>query len=319
MTMLVVAGDALVDMVGDAEHVYRAHPGGSCFNVAMALGRLGLEVGFASPLSRDALGRLLAATLERSGVRILMSAPVAAPTPLAVVSIDAGGKPTYAFYRERTADRTVTGEGLVAALPARPSVYHVGSLALIGANDSGFWLEGARAARARGAVVSLDPNVRPGLIDDLDDYRRRMEDALALADIVKLSDEDLEVLAPGAATESAFDAMRRKHKPAVAVLTRGASGATGVSASGVRVFQPAIRPGQVADTIGAGDSLQAGFLWALDGAGLLDPERLGSISETQLAQALETGALAAGINCTREGANPPWKDELEQALAARRT
>lgn len=316
--MLVVAGDALVDLVGDAEHVYRAHPGGSCFNVAMALGRLGLDVGFASPLSEDALGRLLAATLARSGVKLLIAGPVAAPTPLAVVSVDAGGSATYAFYRERTADRTVTVDGLVAALPAHPRLYHIGSLALIGAEDSACWLEAARVARARGAVVSLDPNVRAGLIDDLGDYRRRMEEAFSLADVVKISDEDLEVLAPGETAEDAFEATRQRHGPAVAVLTRGKLGAVGVSAAGVRVVQPALMPGPMVDTIGAGDSLQAGLLWAIETMGLLDRQRLASVSRAQLAEALETGALAAGIDCTREGADPPWADELAQAIDARR-
>jgi len=316
--MLVVAGDALVDLVGDAGHVYRAHPGGSCFNVAMALGRLGLYVGFASPLSGDALGRLLAATLVRSGVKVLFADPVAAPTPLAVVSIDAGGSATYAFYRERTADRTVSATGLEAVLPPHPGLYHIGSLALIGADDSAHWLDAARVARDRGAVISLDPNVRAGLIDDLDDYRRRMEAAFALADIVKISDEDLEVLSPGETAEDAFEAMRRRHDPAVAVLTRGKLGAIGVSATGVRVAQAAIMSGPMVDTIGAGDSLQAGLLWAIHDMGLLDRDRLVAISEAQLADALEVGALAAGIDCTREGADPPWKDELRQAIDARR-
>ena len=313
--MIVVAGDALADLVGDAEFRYQALPGGSCFNVAMALGRLGYEVGFASPLSTDALGRLLSRTLTESGVRILMPDAVPESTPLAVVSLDAAGRPSYAFYRDNTADRTVQGKTLDAALPPAPSLMHIGSITLYEPADSEHWLAGALAAKDRGALISLDPNLRAGFIADMEDYRRRLTRIVGVADIVKVSDEDLEIIFPGTETTAAFTRLLGQHQPALAVLTLGHHGSVGLSAKGTRVEQSAITPGPIVDTIGAGDSLQAGLIGALHDAGLTTRDALASIGEASLRSALVSGSLAAGINCTRRGCDPPWKNELETELS----
>ncbi|MHA1554258.1 MAG: carbohydrate kinase family protein [Alphaproteobacteria bacterium] len=312
--MLVVAGEALVDMVGDASFHYVARAGGSCFNVAMALGRLGHEVGFGCPMSSDALGRMLAKTLETSRVRLLIGEPVSEATSLAVVSISADGQPTYAFYRDNTADRTITADGLKAALPSTPEIFHTGSLALIG-DDGAYWMEGAAEARRRGAVISLDPNVRPGMIGDAATYRRRMADYLLQADMIKMSDEDLTFLAPGTDPMTAFLNIVQVSEPAVAVLTLGEEGAVGVTANGLRVQQPAITPGTVADTIGAGDCLQAGLLSSLHGQGLTTATALAAISDAGLREALRRGTLAAGLNCTRQGCDPSWQDELDREMS----
>ncbi len=244
-----------------------------------------------------------------------MPDPVPEPTPLAVVSIDAAGHPTYAFYRDNTADRTIRGQSLEAALPAAPSFIHIGSITLYEPADSERWLAGALAARERGALISLDPNLRAGFIADMEDYRRRLSRIVAVADIVKVSDEDLKIIFPGTETTTAFERLVSERRPALSVLTLGNNGSVALSAEGTRVEQVAIMPGPIVDTIGAGDSLQAGLIGALHDGGLTTRKALASIDEASLRAALVSGSLAAGINCTRRGCDPPWKHELEAELS----
>jgi fructokinase len=312
--LIVIAGEALVDMVGDTQYRYRALAGGSCFNVAMAIGRLGLEVGFACPMSSDALGRMLSKTLTDSGATIMLPEAVPEPTPMAVVSIDSSGQPTYAFYREKTADRTIRSQDLIAALPPSTWLFHVGSVALTQKSDGDEWKAGALAARDRGALISLDPNVRPSLITDIDDYRSRMAEFFTIADLIKISDEDLAEIYPGVDPHTAFAGLVEQYSPALAILTLGDQGSIGISASGARAEQAATIPGPIVDTIGAGDSLQAGLVAALYSGGHTTGSALAALSESDIGRALVIGSLAAGLNCTRQGCSPPWRDELTSGL-----
>jgi fructokinase len=258
---------------------------------------------------------MLSRTLTDSGVTILMPEAVPQPTPMAVVSIDAGGQPTYAFYREKTADRTLRGIDLVAATPPEPWLFHIGSITLTQRSDSGEWKAGALAAREHGALVSLDPNVRPSLISDMDDYRTRMAEFFAIADLIKISDEDLAEIFPGVEPHNAFAGLIEQHRPALAILTLGDRGSIGVSASGARAEQAAIIPGPIIDTIGAGDSLHAGLVAALSADGHTTRQALAGLGEADIRRALVSGSLAAGLNCTRQGCSPPWRHELTAGLS----
>jgi fructokinase len=182
----------------------------------------------------------------------------------------------------------------------------VGTLGLV-LEPSGTAIEGLVAANADRLVIGLDPNVRAALIEDLDGYRARIERLVAHADLVKVSDDDLVVLypdrEPAAVAEEWFG-----RGPALVALTRGGDGVTGYTAQGV--LQVASRPVEVVDTIGAGDSFNAGLLGALHDAGMLTKAALGHLSRDEWYAALSYAAAVAAITCSRAGADPPWRWEL---------
>ncbi len=322
--MIVVAGESLIDFVhrpqasaeGGSGPLYEACPGGSPYNCAVALGRLQIDVGFLCPLSDDSLGALLMARLEDSGVKALMSDLVQAPTSLAVVSLDPEGSPSYSFYRQDTADRQLEPAAVTAALPDQVEAFQIGSLALIEKQDTLSWATAMDAAIARGAVVSLDPNVRMRLISDDTDYRARLMAMLHLADMIKASDEDLDYFYPGLAPEDAIRRAMSEHAISLAVLTRGKEGATAYTASGLSVARPAKSftgdDEEKGDSIGAGDSFQAGLLAWLKDNEKLTQAGLAALSEDDLAQMLDFAGTIAGLNCAETGCNPPTREQVQE-------
>ena len=325
--MIVVAGESLIDFVhrpkvasqGPRGPLYEACPGGSPYNCAIALGRLGVETGFLCPLSDDSLGRLLAERLTDSDVTALQSAPVKAPTSLAVVSLSPEGSASYSFYREGTADRQLDPERLAAALPEQVTAFQIGSLALIEKADGPAWSAALEAAAARGALISLDPNVRMRLIEDYDDYRVRLMSMLAKADMIKASDEDLDYLYPGLSPEDAIRRVMDEQHITLTVLTRGAEGATAYTKSGLSAAMPAktfvAESGASGDTIGAGDSFQAGLLAWLSRNDRLSKSGLKELDKAGLEAMLKFASTVAGLNCAETGCNPPRLAHVEAALA----
>lgn len=320
--MIVVAGESLIDFVhrpqisseGQSGPLYEACPGGSPYNCAVALGRLQIEVGFLCPLSDDSLGALLLARLEDSGVKALMPERVEAPSSLAVVSLSPEGSPSYSFYRQDTADRQLEPEAVTAALPDRIEAFQIGSLALIEKADTLSWATAMDAAVARGAVVSIDPNVRARLISDHKDYRARLMAMLHLADMIKASDEDLDYLYPGLAPDDAIRRAISEHAISLAVLTRGEEGATAFTASGLEVARPARsfneEGEEKGDSIGAGDSFQAGLIAWLKDNDKLTRSGLAGLSGDDLAQMLDFAGTIAGLNCAETGCNPPTRERV---------
>lgn len=314
--MFVVGGESLIDLiskpvVADGARELVAKAGGSPMNCAIALARLGQTAGFLCPISRDSFGDAILAPLKAAGVEVLLAERVREPTTLAVVTDDGHGNPRYAFYRE--ADRAFTREGLLAALPARPDLFQIGGFCPIEPRDAEIWLDVAQAAAARGATLSIDPNVRPSLIADMDAYRARLGRFLDLAHIIKLSEEDLEALAPGCAPEAQAAALLERPNCRLVVVTRGAEGSLAfsrVAAARAGIFPAA--PG--GDNVGAGDTLMAGILTWLADAGALAPARLAALDAEALGAMLWFGAVAAGLNCSRLGANPPSRAEVEAVL-----
>src|SRR4051812_17795310 len=254
--VILVAGEALFDLVVDGASSVRAHPGGGPFNVARTAARLQQPTAYLGRLSRDRFGTTLEAMLRDDGVRLDAIVHTDDPTTLAVAEIDPSKSARYRFYDQGTAAPGLTAEAALAALPPAVATRHVGSLALVLEPVAGA-LEAVVERLAPSALVAVDPNVRPAAIRDEAAYRARLERIFGRAHVVKASEDDLAWLyperPPPAAARALLDA-----GPRVVLLTRGADGATVVTASGDEdVPAP---PTRVVDTIGAGDAFGAGFL-----------------------------------------------------------
>lgn len=192
--MLVVGGENLIDLVQQvqnegAEPVYKAIPGGSPFNMAIAAGRQQVQTRYLTPISTDIHGDMLFARLQAAHVKAV-AARVAAPSSLALVNLS-HGVPSYQFYRENTAERQITAEGLAGNITADDKIFHIGSLALAAISDSKLWVQTVLDCKSKGMLISFDPNVRPGLVEDPIAYREVIHKMFDLSDIIKCSDEDL--------------------------------------------------------------------------------------------------------------------------------
>ncbi|MDQ6648594.1 MAG: carbohydrate kinase [Actinomycetota bacterium] len=307
--MILVCGEALMDLTAeptvDGAARYRAAPGGSPLNTAVALGRLGTPVALLARLSTDRFGGLLRAHLAASDVQLGYAVPADEPTTLALVDVS-GGTPAYSFYVQGTADWQWRNDELPGTLPAEVAAIHAGSLAL--ALEPGGTVLASLLERERGRrTISLDPNVRPRLVGSRETYRRRLESWVRLADLVKVSAEDLAWVYPdeGAA---AVACRWQAAGTAVVVLTDGAAGATAYS-GGTGVHVPA-EPVLVADTVGAGDSYAGALLDWLARHDRLRMDRLAGIGHDELASALAFAGRVAAITCSRPGADPPFRAEL---------
>ncbi|MBM9594789.1 carbohydrate kinase family protein [Roseitranquillus sediminis] len=306
--MILCCGEALIDMLPRRTEAgalaYAPHVGGAVFNTAIALGRLDVATGFFTGLSTDMFGLRLERALAESGVDTALSHRSDRPTTLAFVELTQG-QARYVFYDEGTAGRMLAGDEL-PALPDEIKALFFGGISLV-AEPCGTAYEALMAKAAASRVTMIDPNVRPGFIRDEAAYRGRIGRMMALADIVKLSDEDLHWLeGPGDAVALAGDILKRG--PHLVCITEGARGATGYTAAGaVHVDAPRVT---VADTVGAGDTFNAGLLAGLARGGVLRRDALRQLDEAALRDALDLGVRAAAITVSREGANPPRASEL---------
>ncbi|THD81551.1 carbohydrate kinase [Aliigemmobacter aestuarii] len=312
--MILSCGEALIDMLPrvttEGEAAFAPYAGGAVFNTAIALGRLGAPSAFFSGVSTDMLGEILAETLRASKVDTRFLARSERPTTVAFVQL-VNGQATYAFYDEATAGRMLSVDQLpdlpAGDLPDRVDALFFGGISLV--NDPAAATYEALQAREAGArVTMIDPNIRPGFIAGREaDYRARIGRMIARADIVKLSDEDLHWLeGPGELTDLARGILARG--PKVVFVTEGADGARAVTAAHDR-RAPARRV-TVADTVGAGDTFNAGVLAALHEAGALTKPAIADLPAATLDAALDLGIRAAAVTVSRPGANPPWRAEL---------
>ncbi len=308
--MILVCGEALTDLVpvvADGELAYAPRTGGSPYNVALGLGRLGVPVGFFGRLSRDPFGQSLREGLVSEGVDCRLVRQGDEPTALAIVHLPPGQEPTFVFYGDGAADCTLSQ----ADLPTPDELggataLHFGSISLVREPGATVYEELMRR-EAGSRVISLDPNVRPGLISDRAAYRRRFEGWAATADIVKVSQVDLAWLYPDRPpVDAARDLLEAG--PALVAVTRGAAGAIGITATGT-VDVPGT-PVAVCDTVGAGDAFTAGLLGFLALRGVLDRLALRSLGEEDLRPCLVLANRTASITCTRSGAQPPTRVEV---------
>jgi len=306
--MILCCGEALIDMLPRTttlgEPAFAPHAGGAVFNTAIALGRLGAPTGFFSGLSTDLMGEILTTTLTASKVDTSLAARSNRPTTLAFVKL-VNGQATYAFYDENTAGRLLSPADL-PTLPARVNTLFFGGISLV--NDPAAATYEALQARESGTrVTMIDPNIRPGFITDPAPYRARITRMMARADIVKLSDEDLHwLMGAGDLTRLARQIIATG--PSLVFLTEGANGARAVTATQDRFV--AAQKVTVADTVGAGDTFNAGVLAALHRAKALHKPALATLPDATLDAALTLGTRAAAVTVSRAGANPPWADEL---------
>jgi len=296
--MILCAGEALIDML-PRDGAFAPHAGGSVFNTAIALGRLGAPVQFFSGLSSDLFGDILRAELAASKVDSTPAHIADRPTTLAFVTLT-DGHASYAFYDENTAGRMLIADNLPDT--AANAVFFGGISLMVEPCAAAYTALMAQVAPT--AVTMIDPNIRPSFITDEAAYRARLTQMFARADIIKTSDEDLEWITGGTDASVLFDGTDVQ----VILLTRGAEGVT-VLTRDAAADVPA-QKAQVVDTVGAGDTFSAGFLADLETAGLLTKSALSGASMDDLTRAAAFGARVAAITVARAGANPPWASEL---------
>ena len=306
--MILCCGEALIDMLprqtSDGENAFAPYAGGAVFNTAIALGRLGAGPGFFCGLSRDLFGDLLVETLEASKVDASLSPRLDRPCTLAIVKL-VDGQATYAFYDENTALKAMN-EADLPLLPDEISALFFGGISLVG-EPCGTAFEALMAREAKTRVTMIDPNVRPGFVTDRRAYVARIDRMMGLADIVKLSDEDLHWLnGDGETSDAARKLIAAGTK--LVLITQGAEGVRAFFGSD-EIFVPA-EQAEVIDTVGAGDTFNAGVLAALQKAGRLEKSKIADLDADTIKAAVAFGAKVAAVTVSRAGANPPWEHEL---------
>ena len=315
--MILVCGEALMDLfVGEPGAggglPATAVAGGSPFNVAVGLARLGAPVGFFGGLSHDAFGAFLLSRLAAEDVDTGFARRSAKPTPLFVVSTGAAGQPSYTIHAHDCAERDVTEADLPPALGPEVEALALGSYVLAVEPVGGALLALAEREAAR-RVVSLDPNLRPAVIGDLGRWRDRFERFARAAAVIKLSEEDL-VIAYGPGADPEERARRWLDGGAqLVVLTRGAHGATAYHRAAGALHEPG-RAVAVADTVGAGDTFHAALLAGLRQRGSLRRNALAALDAEALRGVVRYAVAAAGVTCTRRGAHMPSAEDVRAAL-----
>ncbi|KGM13904.1 carbohydrate kinase family protein [Cellulomonas bogoriensis] len=299
-----VVGEALVDVVRAPDGTVAEHPGGSPANVALGLARLGRRVALLTWLGRDEHGTRVTAHLTGNGVDVVRGSESAPRTSTATATLDDAGIARYEF------DVTWEVAERWASPAAPPLVVHTGSIAAVlepGGRDVAHIL----AAHRESATLTYDPNLRPSLMPEAEVTRPVVEELVGAVDVVKVSDEDLAWLQPGA---DPLEIARRwaASGPAVVIVTRGGEGATAVTSAG-HVVDVAAEPVEIADTVGAGDSFMSGLVDGLWSAGLLGAAQrtaLHAVDAEVLRGVLRRCAEIAAVTVSRPGANPPTRDEL---------
>ena len=307
--MILISGEALIDLIPDPvkANAYDAVLGGSPYNVAIGLARLGSQTAFVSRISADGNGEALAAALAASGVDLGFVARDMRPTTLAFVmrgTAKTGSR--YSFYLDGTA---YDGPWpFPKEWPKAAQHLHVGSFSAVERHGEAV-VEAMRLASPR-ATVSFDPNIRPFVTPDRESVVRLVERQVSLARIVKASEEDLEWLYPARSIADTLAAWTRSG-PRFCVATLGERGALAILGKDrVEIAAPLV---EVVDTVGAGDSFMSALLSAMDrdhslGAGAPTPSR------SELERWLRFAAAASAITCTRKGSDPPTRVEVETLL-----
>jgi fructokinase len=301
--VIVVCGEALIDMVITGDGARRPTPGGGPFNTARALARLEVPAAFLGHFSTDEFGRLLADQLAADGASLALATFGPEPTTVAVANIGRDGLAEYEFFIDGTSAPNLSLDMIPAELPAEVTAVHLGTLGLVLEPMASSLAALVRREHGR-RLVLLDPNIRPVLATD-PQYRPRLDSLISQSTVVKASDADLAWLFPTLPLAEAAHTLLACG-PRLVVVTLGAEGAIGVSAdSEVKVAAPVV---EVVDTIGAGDAFGAALLAWLHDHKRLSPDL--RLEREELRQALEFACQVASITCTRPGADPPWRNEL---------
>ena len=301
--MIVCCGEALVDVLDGDER--RSVPGGGPMNAAVAAARLGAPSAFVGRVSTDAGGELIWKHLQRNQVNVRASERGPEATARAIISLTPN--PSFRFEGSNTAD-TALGSADLAALGPGPHIVHGGTLGMFRGRTADVL---ASLAERHDGLVSLDPNVRPAIIEDRDRWDRFHERWLGVCDLYRASDEDLEWIWPGRAAEDCA-AELLAGRIATVIITRGGHGVTVYTAEGqLEVAAPQV---DVVDTVGAGDAFVGAVLaslWERLGA---DRTAFAALDLRQWRAIAERAAVAAALTCTRAGADPPDARDLDLAL-----
>jgi fructokinase len=306
--VIVVGGEALVDLVDDGGS-RRAVAGGGPFNTAVALGRLDVPAAFLGAISRDSTGCELAQLLDDAGVETSLVRLSDLPTPAATVHRDHNGRHSYTFSVTGTAFTDLLPDDL-PVLPEHAWAIHVGTLALaLDPPAAAYRSLVEREADARRVI--LDPNVRPEIFGDAEQYRHRFEHLARFAHIVKLSDDDAAWIYPRVPLSDVVDTIL-SFGPRLVAVTRGEQGA--VARSQVAGVELSAIPVRVVDTVGAGDSFGAGLIAALVDESALGPDADRALDGVVLERAVGYAIAASAVTCTRTGAAPPTRAEIDAML-----
>ena len=309
--MIVVCGEALIDLVPSADGQPRGTPGGGPFTTARALARLGIPTQFLGRLSTDAFGRQLRDLLEEDGADLSLTSFGPEPTTMAMADVDRDGHAAYRFVIDGTSAPNLTPQMVPVSLSPDVKALHVGTLGLV-FEPVATTIASIVEREHNNLLVMVDPNIRPSALPRVGGYRARLDRIIAQSTIVKASDADATWLYPGLDLQSAARALLARG-PRLVVVTLGAEGAFAVCAgTEVRVAAPSV---EVVDTIGAGDAFGAGLL-----AWLSDHDRLNldlHLDRDELRAALDFACLVASITCTRAGADPPRRAELNHSLRSK--
>ncbi|WP_370229515.1 carbohydrate kinase [Cognatishimia sp.] len=307
--MILCCGEALIDMIpvktagGEG---FEPHAGGAIYNTSIALGRLGTDVAMVTGLSNDLFGQQLDAGLRDSGVDTSLVVYANRPTTLAFVKL-VEGQATYLFYDENSAGRMLNPSDF-ADVPEAAKALYFGGISL--ACEPGAAAYAALCeAEAERRLIMIDPNIRPGFITDEAAYRARLSAMFANADIVKVSDEDLAWITGGEGALVDQARALQAQGPKVIIVTLGKDGAMALLPDGTEV-RVASQPAEVVDTVGAGDTFNAGVLAQLSRMGLVSKPAVAAITSEQMEEVLGFGAKVAAVTVSRAGANPPWSHEL---------
>jgi fructokinase len=303
--VIVVCGEALIDRIHNGDGTQHAAPGGGPFNTARALARLEVPTAFLGRLSEDVFGRQLASLLVSEGASLELASIGPEPTTIAIADVDSEGFAEYQFLVQGTSAPNLTLEMLPDEFGGDVEALHVGTLGLVLEPMASTLAELVTRERPQ-RLVMLDPNIRVGLVPD-SEYRDRLQIAISQSTIVKASEADLAWIYPGLGYEQAAERVLADGVSLV-VVTLGEKGAFGANQRGARILVAAPHV-EVVDTIGAGDAFGAALLaWLHDHSALRSDFRL---EADELKAALDYACLAGAITCSRAGADPPWKREMQ--------
>ena len=306
--MILCCGEALIDMLprkdADGAELYQPFNGGSVFNTAVALGRLGTPTGFFAGISTDFFGDSLTEGLKNAGVSTKYIRAKDLHTTLALVKLT-DGHARYSFIDEGSAGRMLEKRD-IPKLPKSIAALHFGSISLI-PEPSGGTYETLLKKASNSHVISLDPNIRPTVIKDKKKHLARLKRLIAKADLVKISDEDVAYMTGKQDFAKSAKAWLKLGAKIVAITRGGVGVEVFTKKHALSLPAPKVK---VADTVGAGDTFTAGFLTYLHRNALLSKKAMAGIEATQLMHAAEFAMECAAVTVSRPGANPPWAKEV---------
>ncbi len=310
---LYITGEALIDFVpikdNEGEIAFLPKPGGSPYNVALAAARTGCQTFFLGNFSNDMFGDLLLNHLQGNNVDCTYIERSDLPTTLAFVSYEKG-EPKYVFVNENSTNKNLNPV-LDQNAPIHGSFLHVGSIALIEPPASDRIISLA-CRMADKMILTLDPNVRANLIGDRDKWLRTMDKLFEKASIIKLSNEDLEFIAPGSSPEQ-FAGKLLNDQNKMVIVTSGSSGCQLFTRN--HHISEQVPKIEVVDTVGGGDTLMGTILSWLINLGISSKDQIQNLDENKLEVMLRYSITAAAINCTRSGCNPPYPEEIKAQLS----